>query len=163
MTIVGGFVSQLFLSAQQHQRAIELKIQEQNAGPYSEFIALWFDVLNRQMLQQKPMSRAELIPKMSKLSNSLLLWSSNDFVHAYNDFRRLSARAEKLPDAPPHVKTLFVFEDMLVVMREGMGHSSEGIRRGELLSFFITNVDDLDLAIASEWSYGQDPLGNGPV
>lgn len=164
ITVVLGFTTQLILSDRQNQRSIESSIREKNAESYKNFVGFWLDLLilpqHQRLREEGGMTKEFLVPKMNVVSQPLMLWSSNDFVRAYADFRRMLTAAERNKVALPPLETLFAFEDLLMLMRKDMGHDLNGVKRGDLLSFFVNDIENQDDLIGAAWALGQKPLGN---
>lgn len=161
ITLVAGFTTQLLLSDRQHQRTIETRIREMNAESYQQFLSFWLDMMlmpeNQKRRTEGGMTKEFLVPKMNKISQPLILWSSNEFVRIYADFRRMLTGAERNKQALPPLETLFALEDLMIIMRQDMGHNIEGIRRGDLLTLFVNDLDKADRQIGAPWKLGQKP------
>jgi len=71
---------------------------------------------------------------------------------------KLADRTERDQQAVPPLETIFAFEDLIFLMREDMGHSPAGARRGDLLTFFVRGLETQDGAIGTPWYLGQKPL-----
>ncbi|MDQ3779009.1 MAG: hypothetical protein M3354_00465 [Chloroflexota bacterium] len=118
---------------------------------------------NQQKRKAGQIGQDKLMRDMNDLSQPLMLWASNDVVRTYADFRRMANRAEREQQAVPPLETMFAFEDLLFLMREDMGHSSLGARRGDLLSFFIKDLETMDSTLGTSWALGQKPSGHKPI
>lgn len=163
LTVVAGLVTQTWLGNRQNRREIEAKLRERKSEVYERFIKFWMDMLVLPENQRKRaaglLDQDQLVTEMTALSQPFMLWPSNDVVRAYADFRQMANRAEREQKAIPPMETLFAFEDLIFLMRGDMGQSALGARRGDLLSFFVKNLEVEDDAIGSPWYLGQKPLG----
>jgi hypothetical protein len=166
LPITLGLVAQFTNSDIQNKREIAAKLREQKSQVYEDFIKFWIDMLmlpeNQRKRQTGQIDRDELVRNMARLSQPLMLWPSNDVVRAWADFRRMMNRAEREKQPVPPLETIFAFEDLIYLMREDMGHSSFGVRRGDLLSFFVKDLETVDGSIGMPWLLGQKPTEATP-
>jgi len=144
VSIALGLAGQVVTAELQNRREVATKLREQKSDVYETFIKFWLDFLllpeNRRQRETGQVDQDALITGMSAVSQPLMLWASNDVVRAYADFRRRLTNAEqsKIAASTP-MDTMLMFEQLLYLMMEDMGHGFQGTRPGDLLSFFVND------------------------
>lgn len=142
LIVLAGLVTQIWLSDRQNRRTVEEKLRERKSGVYEAFIKFWMDQLmlpvNQQRRARGEISQEELAEGLNNLSQPMMLWTPNDVIQAYADFRRRIGHQRSAEDG---WEQMLHFERMLFLMREDVGHDPHGFREKDLLAFFIKDID----------------------
>lgn len=103
---------------------------------HEEFIKFWFGAL-MSVREKKPLDERGLQKFFERHTPELIIWGSPPMLRAYGEFRS----AGNDPDRSDPRRPLFVFESLLLAIREDLGHSNDGLEQGDLLRLFITDFD----------------------
>lgn len=84
---------------------------------------------------------------MSKFSKRLTLWGSSRVIKKWLKYREFSQEMQEESstiqgdlDNMAATKSLLLLEDIIFSMRKDMGHRKGGLKKGDMLSFFINNI-----------------------
>ncbi|MGI9054646.1 MAG: hypothetical protein ACR2F2_02455, partial [Pyrinomonadaceae bacterium] len=86
-------------------------------------------------------SEDEMKEFVIKFSQKMLVWGDDNVIKAWVDFKKNVVNEEF------QYQPLFLIENVLLSIRADMGHSNKGLKRGDLLTLFI---NDMDKAFESE-------------
>lgn len=75
-----------------------------------------------------------------ELAQSLQLWGAPPVIKAFNAWR--SATTESVAEDGVAIRMFFAYEDLLLVTREDLGISNDGLERGDLLRIFVNDLDE---------------------
>jgi hypothetical protein len=140
-----GLVGQFVSSDRQNRREIEARLRERKSAVYEEFIRFWMDLMMLKEKREKLVqNQSQLLEEMNNLSKPMMLWASNEVVRSYSEFRRKSSSADSNVQERDSIDTLIRFEQMLLLMREDMGHDPGALRQFDLLSFFVNDIHKYD-------------------
>jgi hypothetical protein len=89
----------------------------------------------------EPLSEKDLIKHMSKFTESLILWGSEDVIKSYRDFRMFFM--QRKPNGPLSIEEVNLLENLLLTIRKDMGHKNKNFQQGDILSLFINDIDDV--------------------
>lgn len=117
------------------QKEIEQELRKQKAPIYEEFSELLFKVLKTSKSGEE-VPQEELLEFIFKFNQKLLVWGGNNVIKEWSNFRVNTQSDDKYA-------VLFSVEDMLLAIREDMGHSNAKLKRGELLSVFINDIEPI--------------------
>ena len=78
----------------------------------------------------------EMLHDMTKFSQKLTLWGSSTVIKKWIAFRTQSQATGGKP-----TDNLFIMEDMLFEIRKDMGQKKKGLKKGNLLAFFVNDID----------------------
>ena len=123
-------------------RTIEQTVRERKLPLYDELIHFWMETI----LKADEFTVAEMAERWRKFNletiHTLMLWMPEPVLLEYNRLRStlLDYGESGIPEGSYEV--IFSFEDLLLAMRKDLGHSNEGIGRGDLLRLWINDIDD---------------------
>ena len=128
----------------ERQRAIEEQHRQHKLPIYEEFIAFWFRALMHEQTEEDPPSDVEMARFLSDFTQRLTLWGSEEVLREYGQFRLFSslhaAGGEDASDGSTEL--MFKFEQLLLAIRNDLGHSNNDLVRGDLLRLWINDIDD---------------------
>jgi hypothetical protein len=122
----------------EQKRAIAREIHEKQIPMYEEFVRFMFRVFG---LGGEAPSEDEIVDFLRSFTTSLIVWGSNRLIVEWSAFRRaaiLQANANGNPSDPANI---FLFEKLLVAIRQEFGHPVKGLSRGDLLGLFVNDID----------------------
>jgi len=123
--------------ALEQRRSRDDAIREKKTAIYDKLIRDLMKMLN--LSKSKDPLTADFITEVfADTTPSLITYGSRSVIRAWNRFRSESAKGSKDPAV-----LLFAFEDVLIAIRQDLGHATFGQKRGDLLRVFVTDVDTL--------------------
>ena len=103
--------------------------------PYRQFIEIVYKIQERTKTNIK-YPESEMISDLFGISKGLTLWGSNRVVKKWMKFRTSSTNNADSKN------TLLILEDIIFEIRRDMGHRRGLLKKGDLLKFFINDVDE---------------------
>ncbi|MDU2353332.1 MAG: hypothetical protein E7D92_01810, partial [Anaerococcus sp.] len=64
-------------------------------------------------------------------------WGSDEVVRKWIEIRTSSLNSDS-----NSINNLFVLEDIIFLIRKDLGQKNKGLKRGDILSFFINDIDN---------------------
>ncbi len=136
-TVLISVFSLIYSHRREQRRAIEHANREQKIPVYEEFIRVWFSGT----FDAGSLTPDDWTDFVKTFTPKLVFWASDAVLRSYNDFRRAAMDIDvDQPQSDP--TALFAFEDLLFAIRRDLGHSNDGLERGDLLRLYINDVDD---------------------
>lgn len=117
------------------QKDLDQELRKEKAPTYEEFVAFLFKIMRNQEAR-KPMSDQQMIEFVLKFNQRLLVWGGDSVIRAWSNFKLGASAGET-------TKLVFSIEDILFAIRADMGHSNEGLKRGDLSAIFINDIQTL--------------------
>lgn len=103
--------------------------------PYRQFIEIVYKIQERTKTNIE-YPESEMISDLFGISKGLTLWGSNRVVKKWMKFRTSSTNNSD------STNTLLILEDIIFEIRRDMGHRRGLLKKGDLLKFFINDVDE---------------------
>ncbi len=147
--LIVAFISyRAALKSKQAEKQIEIEqeLRKQKAPIYEDFSELLFKVLKSSKLGEQ-ISEDELLEFIFKFNQKLLVWGGDNVIKEWANFRINTQSDDKY-------SVLFAVENILLAIRADMGHSNEKLKRGEILSVFINDMENILKEIDSDKSLG---------
>lgn len=101
---------------------------------YQELITFIFKLLPEK--EEERLSESEQVEFIRKFTEMVLLWGSNEVIKEWSLFRTNIMKSSQSTD------NLFLLENVLIAIRNDLGHKSSGIKKGDILRLFINDIDD---------------------
>lgn len=118
----------------EQRKSIELAIRPRKVELYEEFVKFFLKVLGNGKVYPKPTQ--EEIMKFYTDSNPLLMsFASNQVIEKWGKLRLKMADDEA-------IENMFQLEQLLIEIRKDLGHSSKGLKKGDVLRLMINDIDD---------------------
>jgi hypothetical protein len=152
ITAFVGFTSLIISNFYTRQREINLKLRDKKVEVYSKFIKLWIQTfLSIGLKSQENSSNISTFPNnddhignftkdFKEITDDLILWGSDNIIKSYCDLQKT------LPNenSSSNEKTagLVNFGKFILAIRKDLGHRNQGIDEYDLMSFFITDIDN---------------------
>lgn len=141
-TILVGFLGVLVQKHAEKRKEIEMKLREEKVKVYNALMVLMFDLMKQSKASKQGYNQsakeAEFEEHFIETTRQLLMWASDGVVSKYYAFR---ASAQAAPAMPPIL--LGSLGELLLEIRRDLGHNNRGVSANELLSFFITDAEQL--------------------
>jgi hypothetical protein len=137
-TIAVAFISATVGKALENRATIVRDIRTKKVPVYEDLIDVIFRFFYEDKVGSK-MSERQKVDALAKVQQRLIVWASDDVVHEFGQFRSRALAVAGDPAKAP--ATMFALEDLLLAIRRDLGHSNKKIARGDLLRFFINDVD----------------------
>jgi hypothetical protein len=138
----GGIVLVAVLSAilskrAEQRREIEQEQRAKKAQVYEAFLSHWFAVMRGVRGELPEDERKEMDDNYyGSVPPQMVAWASEAVLREY------AAHAAPLRSEDEE-GSIFDFERVLFAIRKDLGHSNEGLQRGDLMRLFLTGVDEL--------------------
>lgn len=131
-TVLASVGAVIYAKHQEQKREIEQRQHARKAEIYQEFMDYWFGVLKaKRDLPEKERKRTSDAYNKS-FPKKLVTWSSEAVIKEYGDYMGFDQHEDK---------DIFEFEKLLFAVRADLGHSNEGLKKGDLLRVFLKGVD----------------------
>ena len=115
-------------------------LRERKAALYKGFIDQWREVFGIGVTRSETESQeamASSAAEFAKLSSDMLCWASGPVLAEYSRLRRLPTNN---PTESAKASLLY-FENVLLLMRQDLGHDDKNLRAGDLLGMWVNDID----------------------
>lgn len=131
--VVTYFTTRALDLGRSRENAIRLKKNQ----IYDDLMAGMLDMLGMGPTG-KPYSEEQIRVLYANATPRLMTYGSRTVILAWNSFRQETARPEHTNQS-----MLFAFEDLLIALRNDLGHSDRAHQRGEILGMFVTDLSSI--------------------
>jgi hypothetical protein len=131
LSLLGIVISNIIEYKQNTKRYLYEKKEE----AYSEFIEMVYKL--QQIQKDGKISEKEITKDLISFSQKLTLWGSDEVVRKWIEIRTSSLNSDS-----NSINNLFVLEDIIFLIRKDLGQKNKGLKRGDILSFFINDIDN---------------------
>lgn len=106
---------------------------------YEDFISFLIKILqsNNPNSGQKQITQKEMVQNVTKFSQSIIVWGSNDVINAWYEFKHNFDSNDK----PPYYIFLLV-ENIIRAIRKELGHSVHDVPTGKLLGLLVNDIEE---------------------
>ena len=125
----------------ERRKEIELELRKKKTPVYDEFVDFLSTMFTGSPHIDKPDEAAQAAFFLGFTKNSII-WSSDKVLKEYSTFRRQMVAAAKQPESDPYTG-LIAYENMLKAIRVDMGHKNKGLKEGDLLAFYVNDIDQV--------------------
>ncbi|WP_037287758.1 hypothetical protein [Saccharibacillus sacchari] len=136
-TIIVSVLSIVIAKYYEKKRAIELEHRNKKIPIYEDFVEFLFKLLMSEKIEGKPMSEKEMLEFMSRFTQKLVVWGSDDVINQWSKCRNLFANEESTEKN----KIMFQIEELLIAIRKDTGHKIGKYKKGDILRLFINDID----------------------
>lgn len=137
VSILGVVISSIIAKILDYRQKTKRYLYEKREEPYSDFIKMVYKIMHNAKLGEE-YSEVKMFEDTVQFSQKLTLWGSSKVIKKWLRFR-LSIQEK---DFDPE-NNLFVMEDIIFEIRKDMGLKRKGLKKGDLLSFFINDIKKL--------------------
>ncbi|PSL11113.1 hypothetical protein EI53_00139 [Fusobacterium naviforme] len=136
VSILGVVISSVVSKVIEYKQSIKKYLYEKKEEPYSKFIDMVYK-MQENVKDNKNYSEQDMIKDVKEFSKQLTLWGSNKVIKKWLVFRERSQKTNISP-----TENLFILEDIIFEIRHDMGHKKRGLKRGDILAFFINDIKE---------------------
>ena len=133
VSILGIIVSKIIEYRQDTKRYLYEKKEE----AYSEFIEVVYKIRDNQKNEKN--YESEMIESLINFSKKLTLWGSNEVIRKWIEIRELNTKSSSNAHA---INNLFLLEEIIFLIRKDLGQKNSNLKKGDILRFFINDIDD---------------------
>ena len=137
-TVLVSVVSVLYAKHLEQRMALRKEHREKKVPVYEELIAFIFRVIYSSKEGGVPMSTEEMVNTHSRLTQTAIVWASDDVLKAFGGFRTASLEAATNP-----LGLALAVENLFLAIRKDLGHQNKGLFAGQLLKLFINDLHKL--------------------
>jgi hypothetical protein len=149
-TILIGLVTLAFTNRYDKQKEIREAHRPQKVDIYKRFMETMVVDTLRRVKDKQDFSDKELVDKYQdfflQFTADLIVWGSPGVIQAFRRFR--SASTANQNGTVDQKETLLVLDDILREIRKDLGNSNWLLARGDLISTFLKNPEELKSILA---------------
>ena len=138
VSIVGVVLSSIIAKILEYRQNTKRYLYEKREEPYADFIEMVYK-LQQKSKNKEEYSDEEMTKDITRFSKKLTLWGSRRVIQKWLKFRETSQAVAGGSSSNPS-ENLFVLEDIIFEIRKDMGQGKGGLKRGDLLAFFINDI-----------------------
>ena len=135
VSIVGVVISSIVAKSLEYKQKTQRYLYEKREEPYSQFIDMVYK-MQKNVREDGEYTQDEMLKDILMFSQKLTLRGSSKVVKKWLAFCTHS-QTNNL-DA---TQTLFVLEDIIFEIRSDMGLKRQGLKKGDMLKFFVNDID----------------------
>jgi len=143
--IAGGFtillsvITLIIGKYYEKKRDIEQSIRVQKLPVYEELITYFINYLIDSKHIDEREKNDSLVKFLKKQTSKLILWAGPEVLLHWGYFK--SSASNLTEEEIESGVILFQFEELLKVIRKDMGQSNAGLKKGDVLRLFVTDID----------------------
>lgn len=138
VSICGVVLSSIIAKILEYRQNTKRYLYEKREEPYADFIEMVYKIQQKSKNSEK-YSDEEMTNDIIRFSKKLTLWGSARVIRKWLKFRETSQVAASASSGNPS-ENLFILEDIIFEIRKDMGQGKGGLKRGDLLAFFINDI-----------------------
>lgn len=135
LSFLSVFISSIISKILEYRQNTKRYLYEKKEAPYSEFIDMVYRI--QANIDNEEYNNEGLVDDVYSFSKKLTLWGSNEVIKKWLEFRELSLNQEDDKEN----NNLIKLEEIIFEIRKDMGQKQRGLKQGDILKFFITDVD----------------------
>jgi hypothetical protein len=124
----------------QKKMEIESHLRVKKSETHKLLVELLFKILMNGKTD-KALKEKEIIKEMSKFTENLILWGSEDVMKSYIAYRKYFMKRTLGEEMT--LESIVKVENLLLVIRKDMGHKNKNLQQGDILSLFINDIDEV--------------------
>jgi hypothetical protein len=138
-TIIVSIISVLVSKQIERKMIITNELRGKKIPIYEEIIKFIFRITFAEKKGEKPLSEKEVIEKMVKFTQDLVIWGSDEVIDSFFQFRNAGVEME---DNKPSFEIMFRVEDLLLSIRKDLGHKNKNMKKGKILGLFVNDIQN---------------------
>lgn len=135
ISIITVIISSIISKVIEYRNQTNRYLYEKREKPYTDFITMVYKI-QQKTANKEEYSDKELRKDINEFSEALTLWGSSAVIKKWLKFRKNSSG-----NIDPKAN-LFILEEIIYEIRKDMGQRRKGMRKGDILSFFINDIDN---------------------
>ena len=133
---VGSVITLVLTKRYETKASVRESIRSKKVPVYEELVSMFFRILNSSTPGSALLNEAELRTLFITSTEKLTIWGSEELIASFVAFRENLSTGKATG-----VAAMFELEDLLLAVRKDLGHSNEGLARGDILRMFVTDID----------------------
>lgn len=134
ISIVTVFISSIVSKFIEYRQMTKRYLYEKREEPYKNFISMVYKLQKSTINNQYKYTQDQMINDIASFSELLTLWGSSRVIKKWIKFREFTQ------DKTKAAQNLFLLEEIVFEIRKDMGQGKKGLKKGDLLSFFINDI-----------------------
>ena len=142
VAIIGGTItiSSFFITRYlERKKEIELEIRNMKIPIYVEFFDFYFKVIFGNKVG-KSLEQDEMAVFFREFHQKAIIWFPEDVLKIYIEWRALLVKYSEENNMLIFKELIVLNELLMKKMRQDIGHSNKGIKKGDLSSLFINDI-----------------------
>ena len=136
-TVAISVISVVMTRRWEQRLAVEQERRNRKIPSYEEFLEFLFQLLKSSKDKEQSISQEDMEKSLTKFTQKLVLWGDDEVIKEFLNWRRAAVRGGA------GAEMVFTFERILYAIRSDLGHSNKGLGRGDLLSLFVNDMDEV--------------------
>ncbi|MCE3020178.1 hypothetical protein LW893_04405 [Parvimonas micra] len=136
LSVLGVVISSIISKILEYRQNTKRYLYEKKEEPYSEFIEMVYKT-QKFVKENKEYNEKEMLDDMFSFSKKLTLWGSSEVIKKWLTFREVSQNQTGDP-----TDNLFILEEIIFEIRNDMGQKRKGLKKGDILSFFVNDIKE---------------------
>ena len=135
VSILGVVISSIVSKIVEYRQNTKRYLYEKKEEPYSEFIEMVYKIQEKGKAKEN-INDEEMLDDIFSFSKKLTLWGSNKVIRKWLAFRKISQEQND------NTENLFMLKEIIFEIRKDMGHKKSGLEKGDILAFFVNDIED---------------------
>jgi hypothetical protein len=144
IAILVAIISQALAKKYEHLNAVRADLRTKKAPMYEEFIQFMLKTIVVDSKAEK-LDTKKIEGFFTEMTLKLALWANDDVFKSYLKFRTFGLRQTEDKSG----RILLLFEELVLAMRNDLGHKNSGIAKGDVLRLYLTDPETLDTLIGT--------------
>lgn len=145
-TVLVSVLSLILSRRWERQRDLEQEIRQKKIPIYEDFMEFWFRLFHGGKAGVNPPTVEEITKFFITFPEKLIIWGPDELIKGYAEFRRQHFMVPIENPPPEKVREMLLdFEKLLYTLRIDIGHKNEKLRPTDLLSLFMTDIEELGI------------------
>lgn len=138
-TAIASVVAVVVAKWWERRAQIEQQHRQQKIPVYDKYMGFWFGMLMSGKPGAAALPEEQMAEFNREFTKQLITWGSDEVLREYVAFRRKVMAWGK---GVSPTEGVLAFESLLLAIRSDLGHANKGLVQGDLLSLFITDIDE---------------------
>jgi hypothetical protein len=139
-TILVSVISLIFSKKQEKNVEIESQLREKKIPIYEGIINFLFRITFAEKVGKKQPSEKEMIQFFTDTTRDLVVWGSHDMIKEFTKFREGLIKSSE--ENTESLDILICVENLLIAIRNDLGHKHKRIKRGEILRLYVNDIPE---------------------
>ena len=135
VSILGVVISSIVSKIVEYRQNTKRYLYEKKEEPHSEFIEMVYKIQEKGKAKEN-INDEEMLDDIFSFSKKLTLWGSNKVIRKWLAFRKISQEQND------NTENLFMLEEIIFEIRKDMGQKKSGLEKGDILAFFVNDIED---------------------
>ena len=135
VSILGVVISSIVSKIVEYRQNKKRYLYEKKEEPYSEFIEMVYKIQEKGKAKEN-INDEEMLDDIFSFSKKLTLWGSNKVIRKWLAFRKISQEQND------NTENLFMLKEIIFEIRKDMGQKKSGLEKGDILAFFVNDIED---------------------